>query len=86
MIPQLVTVRHRRPGGRWLRLSIPVLPVLLVFSPLLLLAVLVGLVACCANRISPIGALRGVGHLLGALPGTRIEIEQGRMAVLVNVR
>ena len=29
MIPHLVTVRHRRPDGRWLRLYVPVLPVLL---------------------------------------------------------
>ena len=85
MIPQLVTVRHRRPDGRWLRLYVPVLPVLLVLSPLLL-AVLVGLVACLATRVSPVGALRGTGQLLWALPGTRIEVEQGRTAVLVSVR
>jgi hypothetical protein len=86
MIPYLVTVRHRRPDGRWLRLYIPVLPVLLLLSPLLLLAVLAGLVACLATRVSPVGALRGTGQLLWALPGTRIEIEQGRTAVLVSVR
>jgi hypothetical protein len=86
MIPNLVTVRHRRPDGRWLRLYIPVLPVLLVLSPLLLLAVLAGLVACLAIRVSPVGALRGAGQLLRALPGTRIEVEQGRTAVLVSVR
>ena len=86
MMPQLVTVRHRRPDGRWLRLYVPVLPVLLVLSPLLLLAVLVGLVACLVFRVSPVGALRGTGRLLWALPGTRIEIEQGRTAVLVSVR
>ena len=86
MIPQLVTVRHRRSSGRWLRLYIPVLPVLLLLSPLLLLAVLAGLVACLATRVSPVGALRGAGRLLWALPGARFEIEQGRTAVLVSVR
>jgi hypothetical protein len=86
MIPHLVTVRHRRSDGRWLRLYVPVLPVLLVVSPLLLLAVLVGLVACLATRVSPVGALRGAGQLLWALPGTRIEVEQGRTAVLVSIR
>jgi hypothetical protein len=86
MIPHLVTVRHRRPDGRWLRLYVPVLPVLLVLSPLLLLAMLAGLVACLATRVSPVGALRGTGQLLWALPGTRIEIEQGRTAVLVSIR
>ncbi|MGH3390356.1 MAG: hypothetical protein ACRDOO_15925 [Actinomadura sp.] len=86
MIPQLVTVRYRRRNGRRLRLYVPVLPVLLVLSPLLLLAVLGGLVACLATRVSPVGALRGTGQLLWALPGTRFEIEQGRTAVLVSVR
>jgi hypothetical protein len=86
MIPQLVTVRYRRPDGRWRRLYVPVLPVLLLLSPLLLLAVLAGLVACLATRVSPVGALRGIGQLLWALPGTRIEIEEDRTAVLVSVR
>jgi hypothetical protein len=86
MIPQLVTVRHRRPDGRWLRLYVPVVPVLLVLSPLLLLAVLAGLVACAITGVSPVGALRGAGQLLWALPGTRFEVEQGRTAVLVSVR
>jgi hypothetical protein len=86
MIPFLVTVRYRRSDSRWRRLYIPVLPVLLVLSPLLLLVVLAGLVACLAFRVSPVGALRGTGQLLWALPGTRFEIEDGRTAVLVSVR
>ncbi|MET9387815.1 hypothetical protein ABZY09_44170 [Streptomyces sp. NPDC002928] len=85
MMPRLVTVRHRRPDGRWLRLYVPFLPVLLVLSPLLL-TVLTGLVACLATRVSPVGALCGTGQLLWALPGTRFVIEQGRTAVLVSVR
>lgn len=83
MIPNLVTVRRRRADGRWRRLYVPVLPVLLVLSPLLLLG---GLVACLATRVNPVGALRGTGQLLWSLPGTRIEIEHGRTAVLVSVR
>jgi hypothetical protein len=86
MIPQLVTYRHRRPDGRWLRLYVPVLPVLLVLSPLLLLVVLAGLVACLVFRVSPVKALRGTGGLLCVLPGTRFEIEDGRTAVYVSVR
>jgi hypothetical protein len=86
VIPYLVTVGHRRPDGRWLRLYVPVWPVLLVLSPLLLLVVLAGLAACLAAGVSPVGALRGTGRLLRALPGTRFEIEEGRTAVLVSVR
>ncbi|PRX98949.1 hypothetical protein [Allonocardiopsis opalescens] len=83
MIPQLATVRYRRPDGRPLRLYIPILPVLLVLAPLLLPA---GLVACVIFRVDPVGALRGAGRLLWALPGTRFEIEDGRTAFLVSVR
>jgi hypothetical protein len=86
MIPQLVTYCQRRRDGRWLRLYVPVLPVVLLLSPLLLVAVLAGLVACLVFRVSPVGALRGTGQLLWALSGTRFEIEDGRTAVLVSVR
>ena len=86
MIPQLVTYRHRRPDGRWLRLYVPVLPALLVLSPLLLLVVLAGMVACLIFGISLWGALRGIGRLLWRLPGARFEIEDGRTAVYVSVR
>ena len=86
MIPQLVTVRYRRPDGRWLRLYVPVLPVLLVLSPLLLLGALAGLIACLATGVSPVGALHGIGQVLCGLSGTRIEIEDGATAVLVSVR
>jgi hypothetical protein len=86
MMPQLVTVRYRRHDGRRRRLYVPVLPVLLLLSPLLLLAVLAGLAACLVFRVSPVGALRGTGHLLWAVPGTRFEIEDGRTAVLISVR
>jgi hypothetical protein len=86
VIPQLVTVRCRRRNGRWLRLYIPVVPVLLVLSPLLLLAVLAGIIACVVFEVSPTAALRGTGQLLRALPGTRIELADSQMAVLVSVR
>jgi hypothetical protein len=86
MIPQLVTVCYRSAGGRGLRLYLPVLPIVLVLSPLLLLAVLAGLAACLAAGVNPVGALRGSWQLLSALPGTRIEVEQGCTALLVSVR
>jgi hypothetical protein len=86
VIPQLVTYRQRRPDGRWLRLYVPVVPVLLVLSPLLLLVVLAGLVACLVFRISFVGALRAVGHLLCVLRGARFELDDGHTAVYVSVR
>jgi hypothetical protein len=86
MIPQLVTVRWRRASGRWLRLYVPVVPALLLLSPVLLIAVLGGLVACLIFGISPLGALGGTGRLVWALPGARFEIDDGQTAVLVSVR
>ncbi|MER5458562.1 hypothetical protein ABT008_27710 [Micromonospora sp. NPDC002389] len=86
MIPQLVTIRHRRADGRWRRRYVPVLPVLLLLAPLLLLALPVGLIACLVVRVNPVAASRGVGQVLCALPGTRIEIGQGSKALLVSVR
>ncbi|MER6917352.1 hypothetical protein ABT354_37395 [Streptomyces sp. NPDC000594] len=86
MIPQLVTVGWRRPDGRRRRLYIPVLPVLLLLSPLLVLAVVAGLIACLATQVNPAGALSGIGRLLWSLPGTRFDIAEGRTAFLVSVR
>jgi hypothetical protein len=90
VIPQLVTVRYRRPGGRWRRLFIPV-PlaglVLLVLSPLLLLAALGGLIVgrVYGYEVRPLGVLRGLGRVLWALPGTRLEIDDGQTAFLIRV-
>jgi hypothetical protein len=86
MIPLLVTVGYRPVGRRWRRLYIPVPLVLLVLSPLLLLAVIGGLIACRIFDVSPAGALRGAGQLLWALPGTRVEIADGQMDLLLRVR
>ncbi|MFJ9156639.1 hypothetical protein ACIRPS_07545 [Streptomyces griseoviridis] len=85
-MPWLVTVGRRRADGRRLRLYVPVVPVLLVLSPLLALAVAAGVVACLVFRVSPLGALRAACGLLWALPGTSFEIEQGRTALLLSVR
>lgn len=86
MIPQLVSVRYRSLGGRALRLPVPVVPVAVLLSPLLLLAVVGGLVMCRVYRVSPTGALRGAGRLLWALPGTRVEIDDGQTALLISIR
>jgi len=85
-MPQLVTVRVRRPAGRPIRLWIPLLPIVLVFSPLLVLSVLVGVVACVIYRVNPVRALAGMWRLLSALSGVRLDIEQARTAVLVTIK
>lgn len=85
-MPQLLTVRVKRPDGRPIRIWVPVLPVVLVFSPVLVLAVLVAAVACLVYRISAVRALATGWRIVCALPGTRVDIEQGRTAVLVTIR
>jgi hypothetical protein len=86
MMPQLVTVKVRRPARRPIRLWIPLLPIVLVFSPLLILSVLVGVVACVIYKISPVRAIGAMWRVLSALPGARFHIEHAHTAVLVTIR
>jgi hypothetical protein len=85
MMPQLITVRVRPAHGRGLRLWVPVLPVLLLLSPLLVLAALVGVVVCAAYRVDPVRALAALWRLLCATRGTHIDVEDGKTAVLVSI-
>ncbi|WP_433356867.1 hypothetical protein ACQP25_21740 [Microtetraspora malaysiensis] len=86
MMPQLLTVRIKRPDRRPIRIWVPVLPVVLVFSPIVVLAVLVAAVACLVYRVSAVRALGTSWRIVSALPGTRFDIEQGGTAVLVAIR
>jgi hypothetical protein len=85
-MPQLLTVRVGRPHGRPLRIWVPILPIVLVFSPFVVLAALVTAVACLVYRVSVVRALATGWHFVSALPGFRVDIEQGRTAVLVAIR
>jgi hypothetical protein len=57
-----------------------------VLSPVVVLAVLVGAVACLVYRVSVVRALGTGWRIVSALPGTRVDVEQGRTAVLVTIR
>jgi hypothetical protein len=85
-MPQLLTVRVKRPRGRPIRIWVPVLPVVLVFLPVVVLAVLVAAVACLVYRVSVMRTFGAGWRIVSALPGTRVDIEQGRTAVLVAIR
>jgi hypothetical protein len=85
MMPQLITVRVRPAHSRGFRLWVPVLPVLLLLSPLLVLAALVAVVVCVAYRVDPVRALAAVWRLLCATRGTHIDVEDGKTAVLVSI-
>ncbi|MDI1460631.1 hypothetical protein QEZ54_06620 [Catellatospora sp. KI3] len=86
MIPQLVTVRFTRPRGRPVRIWIPVLLVVLVGAPILILAVLAGIVACLVYGIAVARALAGAWRLACALRGTRFDLAHGSTSVLVSIR
>ena len=86
MMPYLLRLQVRQPDHRTIRLWIPVLPVLIVGSPLLLLAALAAIIAGMVFRINPIRALVGVGRLLCALKGTQVEVDQPDVLVLIDIR
>jgi hypothetical protein len=85
-MPQLVTVRVTRPDSRPIRIWVPVLPVVLVFSPIVVLAVLAAAVACLVYRVGVVRALGAGWRFLSALPGTRVDIEDGHTAFLISIR
>ncbi|MDG4832194.1 hypothetical protein O7627_23200 [Solwaraspora sp. WMMD1047] len=85
-MPQLVTMRVDRASGRPIRIWIPMLPVLLVFLPIVVLAVLAAVVACLGYRVDVVRALGAGWRTVSALSGTRVDIRQGRTAVLVAIR
>ncbi|MEU4560757.1 hypothetical protein AB0F72_20455 [Actinoplanes sp. NPDC023936] len=86
MIPQLVTVRVERPGRAPIRAWVPVLPVALALSPLLIVAALAALIACVVFRVDVVRAFVAGWRLVCALPGTRVDVHEGRSAVLVSIR
>ncbi|GAB3937531.1 hypothetical protein [Micromonospora vulcania] len=85
-MPQLVTVRVKRPDRRPIRVWVPVLPVVLLLAPIVVLVVLAAIVACLVFHIGVARALGTTWRVISALPGARFDIEQGRTAVLVSVR
>lgn len=85
-MPQLVTVRVKRPDRRRIRVWVPVLPVVIVLSPVVVLAVLGSVVACLVFRIEVVRALGTWWRIVCALPGTRLDMEYSRTAVLVAIR
>ena len=86
MMPQLLTVRVKRPEGRTIRIWVPVLPVVLAGSPFLILAALGAVVACRMYRIGVMQAFGTGWRLFCALPGTRFDVQEARTAVLVSIR
>jgi hypothetical protein len=85
MMPQLIRISVRRRQRRAFRLWVPLLPLLLVLSPVLVMVLVVGTVACAAYRINPVRALVAGWRLVCGLPGTRIDIDHPDAAVVVAI-
>jgi hypothetical protein len=60
--------------------------VVLVFSPVVVLAALAAAVACLMYRVDVARALGTGWRIVSALPGTRVDVEYDRTAVLVTIR
>jgi hypothetical protein len=84
-MPQWLTVRVQRPGGRPIRIWVPVLPVVLVLSPLLILAALGAAVACLMYGVSVTRAFGAGWRLFCALPGTRLDMDDGHTALFMSI-
>ncbi|GLW11420.1 hypothetical protein Misp01_65480 [Microtetraspora sp. NBRC 13810] len=82
----MLTVRVKRPDRRPIRVWVPLLPAVLVLSPVVVLAVLAAVVACQVFRIDVVRALGTGWRIVSALPGTRFDLEYSRTAVLVAIR
>jgi hypothetical protein len=85
MMPQWISVQVKHPHGRPIRIGVPVLLVLLVLSPVLVLAAVVTAIACLIYRVSLLRAFGTGWRIMSALPGTRVDVEHGRSAVLVSI-
>jgi hypothetical protein len=86
MMPQLLTVRVNRAEGRPSWLLVPVLPAVLVLSPVVILAALAAAVGCLVYRVSVVQAFGTGWRLFCALPGTRFDVREGHTALLVSIR
>jgi hypothetical protein len=84
-MPQLLTVRVQRPEHRPIRIWIPVLPVALVLSPILVLAAVGAVIAGLIYEVRVAAAFGTGWRLFCALPGTRLDVREGRTAVRVSI-
>ncbi|HEX5379639.1 MAG TPA: hypothetical protein VFW47_13760 [Phenylobacterium sp.] len=73
--------RLRRPLRLWLPLS----PILILLSPLLLLALGIAVFLPRPLGVNPAHVVLGVGRVLLALNGTQVEVESPRASVLIKI-
>jgi hypothetical protein len=72
----------RRPR---VRLWVPLTPILLLLSPLLLLVAGIAVFLPRPLGVNPIHFILGVGRMLLALNGTHVEVESPHASVLIKI-
>ncbi len=80
-----VTRRVDQAPGRPIRLWLPLTPLLVLFSPLILLVLAVAVFLPRPIGVNPIHIILGVGRVLSSLSGTRIEVENDHRPVTINI-
>lgn len=80
MIPLLLTIRIQ-----WLRLWIPLIIIWLLLLPLILVLLPFMMLACLLIDINAWYALKAFWRLLCALPGTSIEVNDGKHTLAMKI-
>lgn len=79
--PRPAEPRPRRPIRLWL----PLTPILILLSPILLLALGIAVFLPRPLGVNPAHVVLGVGRMLLALSGAHIEVESPRASVLIKI-
>ncbi|WP_304171318.1 hypothetical protein [Phenylobacterium aquaticum] len=75
----------RPKRDRAIRLWIPVTPILLLFSPLILLALGIAVFLPKPLGVNPAEVVLGVGRFLASLNGTQVDVEQERRSIQIKL-
>lgn len=75
----------RPKRDRAIRLWIPVTPILLLFSPVILLAMGVAVFLPRPLGVNPAAMVLGIGRFLASLNGTQVDVEQERRSIQIRL-
>jgi len=75
----------RPKRDRAIRLWIPVTPILLLFSPVILLAMGVAVFLPKPLGVNPAVMVLGIGRFLASLNGTQVDVEQERRSIQIRL-
>jgi hypothetical protein len=85
MIPQVVSVKYQSRPDRRHRIWLPLLPIYLLLTPLLPLAIIALVIGCAHYRVNPLRILIALTRLLASLGGLHIDVAQGTTHVKIKL-